>query len=101
MGKKLEKKVPRLLGAALLFCCAAAWMANAAADSRNTLSIGAQRSNAVWREALARQDQAREAVTFTGTITRMKDTFILTDPANKMVYQLDDTEKARPFEGKK
>jgi hypothetical protein len=44
------------------------------------------------------QDQAKSA-TFTGTIVRDGDMFVLHDSSGQ-VYKLDDTQRAKPFEGK-
>src|ERR1700693_5005753 len=39
--------------------------------------------------------------TFTGTVLKEGDNFILSDSANKLSFVLDDAEKVRPYEGKK
>ncbi len=44
------------------------------------------------------QDKAKSA-TFTGTIVRDGDMFVLHDTSGE-VYKLDDTQRAKPFEGK-
>lgn len=41
-----------------------------------------------------------EAETFMGTILKSGENFVLSDSATKTRYTLDDTRKARPFEGK-
>jgi hypothetical protein len=43
----------------------------------------------------------QKAKTFTGTIIRKGDTFVLSDAASKVSYMLDDAQKASEFEGKK
>jgi hypothetical protein len=46
-------------------------------------------------------DQNPQATkTFTGTVTRQGDLYILTDKADKTNYQLDDPKKASAYEGK-
>jgi hypothetical protein len=40
-----------------------------------------------------------EAETFMGTILKSGKNFVLSDSATKTRYTLDDTRKARPFEG--
>src|ERR1700688_1116366 len=40
-----------------------------------------------------------EAETFFGTILKNGDNFVLSDPATKSRYRLDDPKKARPYEG--
>ena len=44
--------------------------------------------------------QTQDAKPFSGTIVKEKGKFVLKDPATKMSYQLDDQDKAKPFEGK-
>ena len=44
--------------------------------------------------------QTQEAKAFNGTIVKEKGKFVLKDMAAKVSYQLDDQEKAKPFEGK-
>ena len=47
------------------------------------------------------QTQERpEAETISGTILKSGDSFVLSDPATKTKYMLDDQDKARRFEGK-
>ena len=57
--------------------------------------------NHVQLTALAAQDSDDEIKTFNGTIIKSGDSFALDDATNKVVYQLDDIEKARQFEGRK
>jgi hypothetical protein len=48
------------------------------------------------------QTQARpEAKTFTGTILKNGQNFVLSDSATKSSYTLDDPKKASPYEGKR
>ena len=42
-----------------------------------------------------------ESKTFTGTIIKNGDNFVLSDSASKLSYILDDRGKACPYEGKK
>jgi hypothetical protein len=52
-------------------------------------------------EAHSSQTQERpEAKTFTGTILKSGESFVLSDPATKSKYLLDDQDKACRFEGK-
>ena len=52
-------------------------------------------------EALTLQTQAQpEAETFMGTILKDGENYVLSDPAAKSRYTLDDAKKARPYEGK-
>jgi hypothetical protein len=52
-------------------------------------------------EAHSSQTQERpETKTLTGTILKSGESFVLSDPATKSKYLLDDQDKARPFEGK-
>ena len=47
------------------------------------------------------QAQAQpEAETFMGTILKDGENYVLSDPAAKSRYTLDDAKKARPYEGK-
>ncbi|HWZ55093.1 MAG TPA: DUF5818 domain-containing protein [Verrucomicrobiae bacterium] len=52
------------------------------------------------RAAMQEQSQA-QAKTFTGTVTKHGDNFVLSDPGNRTSYMLDDARKASQFEGKK
>ncbi len=57
--------------------------------------------NIVQPTALVAQDPDNEIKTFSGTIIKSGDSFALDDTTNKVVYQLDDIEEARQFEGRK
>lgn len=50
------------------------------------------------RPALQQQTQVK---TFTGTVMKDGETFVLSDPGTKTSYMLDDVRKASQFEGKK
>jgi len=48
------------------------------------------------------QERAQEKTKiFSGTIIKDRDNFILSDPANKLSYILDDSRQASQYEGKK
>ena len=48
-----------------------------------------------------KQESGQKEKTFSGTIIKNGDTYVLSDAANKLSFVLDDVEKARPYEGKK
>ena len=50
--------------------------------------------------AWEQQDTERKTKTFSGTIIKDGDKFLLRDTASKLSYVLDDAEKASKFEGK-
>ena len=45
-------------------------------------------------------DQTQDAFVFAGQITQQKGTWVLTDPITRVIYQLDDQERARHFAGR-
>jgi len=47
------------------------------------------------------QQQAPQAKTFTGTISKDGDSFVLKDDTGKTSYQLDDQQAASKFQGKR
>jgi Protein of unknown function (DUF5818) len=47
------------------------------------------------------QQSETQAKTFTGTVTKNGENFVLSDPRSKTSYMLDDARKASQFEGKK
>jgi hypothetical protein len=51
--------------------------------------------------ATMQQQSQTQAKTFTGTITKNGENFVLSDLGNKTSYMLDDARKASQFEGKK
>jgi hypothetical protein len=51
--------------------------------------------------ATMQQQSETQAKTFTGTVTKNGETFVLSDPSSKTSYTLDDAHKASQFEGKK
>jgi hypothetical protein len=51
--------------------------------------------------AASLQEQTKpQAKTFTGTIKKVGDNYVLNETSSKMTYTLDDAEKASQFEGK-
>jgi Protein of unknown function (DUF5818) len=53
------------------------------------------------RVTMQQQQSETQAKTFTGTVTKNGETFVLSDPSSKTSYTLDDVHKASQFEGKK
>ena len=51
--------------------------------------------------AAVQQESQPKSKTFSGTILKSGDHFVLSDTANKISYVLDDAEKASQFVGKK
>jgi hypothetical protein len=47
------------------------------------------------------QNSPTESKTFSGTILKNGDTYVLSDAGTKTSYFLDDAQKASPYEGKK
>lgn len=47
------------------------------------------------------QESKQKTKTFSGTIVKNGDNFVLSDAANKLSYILDNAEKASQYEGKK
>lgn len=47
------------------------------------------------------QNTQAQSKTFTGTVVKKGDNFMLRDSANKSSYALDDAQKVSQFEGKK
>jgi len=78
----MKKALPYMAGAFLL--CAAV---------PRTASTHSSRSS-------EQQDTERKTKTFSGTIIKDGDNFVLRDAASKLSYVLDDAEKAGKFEGK-
>ena len=52
------------------------------------------------RATMQQQSQA-QAKTFTGTVMKSGENFVLSDPNSKTSYMLDDVRKGSQFEGKK
>jgi hypothetical protein len=76
--------------ATLVFVCALAW-------AIPVLSSGAS-DNPQYAQQLPVQSQSKSG-TFTGTILRNGDAFVLHDSSGA-TFGLDDPQRARPFEGK-
>jgi hypothetical protein len=89
----MEKNLLRFLGTAFLLLHSKAMPANVG-SSQKVLAKSEKKQGSV-----ARQDEETKFQTFTGTIVESGDTFTLNDVMNKVVHELDDTQKARPFEG--
>jgi hypothetical protein len=51
--------------------------------------------------AMMQQQSETQAKTFTGTVTKNGENFVLSDTRSKTSYMLDDARKASQFEGKK
>ncbi len=78
---------------ALLSIAGALLLFTAAPRLASTYSASAQQH--------AQPDNERKTKTFSGTIVKDGDKFLLSDKASKLSYVLDDAEKASRFEGKK
>jgi hypothetical protein len=65
------------------------------------LTVVPQFCLAATPRAMMQQQSETQAKTFTGTITKNGDSFVLSDPRSKTSYMLDDARKASQFEGKK
>src|SRR3979490_3603039 len=50
---------------------------------------------------LVQHQSEQPSKTFSGTIIKDGENFVLNDAANKTSYMLDDAQKASPYEGKK
>ena len=81
---------------ALLFICALAWGSPfIAADSR-AMAVQTQEQP---QQAQPPQDQPQQSKTFTGTVLKSGEQYVLRDASGK-VFKLDDPESAKPYEGK-
>jgi Protein of unknown function (DUF5818) len=66
------------------------------------LALAIFRVNAMpLNSPLMQQQREPEKKTFTGTVIKNADKFMLSDSAGKLSYGLDDQGKAGPYEGKK
>lgn len=45
-------------------------------------------------------EQTQDALAFTGRVLAQKGTLVLSDPVTKMIYQVDDQAKVKPYAGK-
>jgi hypothetical protein len=93
----MENKLLRFLGTAYLLLHSQSLLANARA-SEEKLKTKPEKGQQM---TIVRQDEDREIKTFSGTIARSGDSFTLNDTTNKVIYQLDDAQKASQFDGKK
>jgi hypothetical protein len=55
----------------------------------------------VLATAISQTQAQPEAKTFTGTILKSGESFVLSESVTKSKYMLDDQGKVRPYEGKK
>jgi uncharacterized protein YdeI (BOF family) len=58
-------------------------------------------ASATSRPNFTPQQTQEKAKTFSGTIIKNGDKYVLSDAANKLAFVLDDSEKASQFEGKR
>jgi hypothetical protein len=65
------------------------------------LTVVPQFCLAATPRAMMQQPSETQAKTFTGTVTKNGEYFVLSDPSGKTSYMLDDARKASQFEGKK
>jgi uncharacterized protein DUF5818 len=79
---------------ALVFMCALAW-------GRPFISAGSAEVPTQAQQGQAQQGQAQQGQTgtYTGTVLRNGEQFVLRDAAGQ-IYRLDDPREAQPFEGK-
>ena len=63
--------------------------------------IAAPVQSGVLATAISQTQAKPEAKTFTGTILKSGESFVLSDSVAKSRYMPDDQGKARPYEGKK
>jgi Protein of unknown function (DUF5818) len=79
---------------ALVFMCALAW-------GRPFISTGSAEVPAPAQQIQAQQAQAQQGQTgtYTGTVLRNGEQFVLRDAAGQ-IYRLDDPRQAQSFEGK-
>lgn len=71
-----------------------------AAPVQSTLPPTAVAELAITATPAPQSQDQNEAKTFTGTILKSGDDFVLSETATKSRYTLDNAEKASPFEGK-
>jgi uncharacterized protein YdeI (BOF family) len=84
-----------LTASALVFACALAW----GSPFVGTESRAAARQEPQQAQAPQDETKASKSATFTGTVVKSGDQFILRDSSGQ-VYKLDDAESAKPYEGK-
>ena len=93
----MENKLLRFLGTAYLLLHSESMLTNEHASEGN-LNVKLEK---MQQMKSAQQDEESKIQTFTGTIINSGGTFTLNDVSNKAAYQLDDTQKASQFEGKR
>jgi hypothetical protein len=88
---------------ALLFVCALAWGSPFVGAGSGSRAVQAQESP---QQTQPRKDQPQqtepqqsESKTFTGTVFKSGEQYVLRDAAGQ-TYKLDDPESAKPYEGK-
>lgn len=85
-------KIAMAAALASLFLSPALLAANPAASSSATFQ---------QRQTQDQKRQTPQTKTFTGTISKEGESFVLKDDAGKTSYQLDDQQTASKFEGKR
>jgi uncharacterized protein YdeI (BOF family) len=65
------------------------------------LSVAPRLASTYSAQAYTQPDTEQKTKTFSGTVVKNGDKFMLSDRASKINYILDDAEKASQFEGKK
>lgn len=78
---------------ALLFVCALAW------GSPFVGAVSGAKAAQTQEQPQQTQPQQAQTKTFTGTVVKAGNQYALRD-ASGQVYKLDDTESAKPYEGK-
>ncbi len=73
--------------------------ASVLAPALGASSLGVRHASLALQQGQSSPQQ--QVQTFTGTIKRSGDQFVLSDDSNKSSYQLDDQQTASKFEGKK
>jgi hypothetical protein len=90
-----------LSASALLFVCALAWGSPFIGAGSGAKAAQAQDQPQQTQPAQPQQSQPQQAQTktFTGTVVKAGSQYALRD-ASGQVFKLDDTESAKPYEGK-
>lgn len=86
---------------ALLFICALVWGSPfvAAGTGSNSLQTQEQPQQPQPPQDQPQQTQPQQSRTFTGTVLKSGEQFVLRDSAGQ-VYKLDNQDSAKPYEGK-
>jgi len=69
------------------------------APARGTNSLGVSQASLALLQGQSCPQQ--QVPTFTGTVRKSRDQFVLSDDSRKSSYELDDLQTASEFEGKK